>query len=479
MKFNTLLKREKQRPNTLNLAGGQAHAQSDKLELVSMLLTSFLEDKFYRSGNDSAKRITNLVNAIEDKRFVAKAALYARREAGMRSVSHLVAGEIAHSVKGQDWTKRFFERVVYRADDVLEILAYCMAVYGKPVPNALKKGLGQALAGFDEYQLAKYRRDSAELKLVDAVNLVHPPHTDALRALVAGTLAPANTWETKLTQAGQEATSEKDKASLKAKAWADLIGSRKIGYFALLRNLRNILEQAPKLTDDALALLTDRKLIRKSLVMPFRFRTAIDALEDASLPRNRRQQVVRALSKAVDLSLANVPRFGGRTLVAMDCSGSMIGKPMKIGSLFASVLYKANDADLMLFSGDARYETFNADDATLTIAQRIEEKAEWSGTNFDAVFQRANQAYDRIVILSDMQAWVGHHTPKAQFDRYVQKVGQRPRIYSFDLAGYGTLQFPERDVYTLAGFSNKTMETMRFLEEDKTALLREIERIEL
>ena len=193
MKFNTILKREKQRPNAINFAGGQAHAQSDKLELVTILLTSFLEGKYYRGGNETVKRITNLVNAISDKRFVAKAALYARREAGMRSVSHLVAGEIAHSVKGQDWTKSFFDRVVYRADDVLEILAYCMAVYGKPLPNALKKGLGQALARFDEYQLAKYRRDSAELKLVDAVNLVHPPHTDAIRALVAGTLAPANT----------------------------------------------------------------------------------------------------------------------------------------------------------------------------------------------------------------------------------------------------------------------------------------------
>ena len=156
-----------------------------------------------------------------------------------------------------------------------------------------------------------------------------------------------------------------------------------------------------------------------------------------------------------------------------------MGKPMKIGSLFAVVLYKVNDADLMLFSGDARYSTFNADDATLTIAQRIEDKAEWSGTNFHAIFQRANRAYDRIVILSDMQAWTGHWTPKEQFDRYVAKIGQRPRIYSFDLAGYGTLQFPEREVYALAGFSEKAFDTMRFLEEDKSALIREIERIEL
>lgn len=479
MKFNKILKNQKNKPDTHNLAGGQAYSQSDRSELVTILLTSFLEDKYYRSGNETAKRIVDLVNRIGDKKFVAKAALYARREAGMRSVSHLVAGELAHSVKGQEWTKHFFDRVVYRADDVLEILAYALAVYGRPIPNSLKKGLGRALTRFDAYQLAKYRKDSAELKLVDAVNLVHPPHTEAIAKLVNGELAPANTWETKLTQAGQEAESDKDKVARKAEAWTELIGQRKIGYFALLRNLRNILEQAPHLTDDAVKLLTDKQLIKRSMVMPFRFRTALDALEQADLPRVNRQKVVRALSAAVDTSLCNVPRFRGRTLVALDCSGSMGGKPMKIGSLFASILYKVNDADLILFSSDASYLTLNADDATLSMAQRLEDKAQWGGTNFHAVFDTARDAYDRIVILSDMQAWMGYYCPKEAFDRYVKRVGLRPRIFSFDLAGYGTLQFPEKDVYTMAGFSDKTMETMRFLEEDKSALIREIEKIEL
>ena len=355
--------------------------------------------------------------------------------------------------------------------------AYCLAVYGKPVPNALKKGLGSALARFDAHQLAKYRRDSATLKLVDAVNLVHPPHTEALQKLIDGNLAPANTWETRLTQAGQEARTDQQKERFKAEAWSRLINERKIGYFALLRNLRNIAEQAPQMIDQVVKMLTNETRVRKSLVLPFRFRSALDALEASDVPRHRRQKLVRALNKAANLSLINVPRFGGRTLIAMDCSGSMIGKPMKVGSLFAAVLYRANDADLMLFSGDARYINLNADDGVLSIAQRIEEKAEWSGTNFHAVFQRANQAYDRVVILSDMQAWMGHWTPKVAFQRFAQKVGKRPRVYSFDLAGYGTLQFPEKEVYALAGISDKTMETMKFLEEDKQALLREIESI--
>lgn len=477
MKFN-LKKRQAKVADTINLAGGQAFRQSAKLELVSLLLTSFLEDQYYRKADATAARLRELVTAIEDKVFVAKAALYARREAGMRSVSHLVAGELARQVKGADWTKRFFDRVAFRVDDVLEILAYSLAVYGKPVPNSLKRGLGMALARFDAYQLAKYRREGAELKLVDAVNLLHPPHTEALAALVNGTLGPAETWETKLTQAGQVAESDEDKTVRKAEAWAELVRSKKIGYFALLRNLRNILEYSPEVLDEALALLQNKRLIEKSLVLPFRFQTALDAILGAhSLPR--RQEVIRALGVAVDHALANVPRFAGRTLIALDGSGSMSGRPMKIGSLFAAVLYRVNDADLMIFSDDAKFVTLNRDDSTLSLAQQLAANAKMAGTNFHAVFQAAKLPYDRIILLSDMQAWIGRQIPTESFKAYVKRAGKRPRIYSFDLAGYGSLQFPESGVYALAGFSDKTMNILRFLEEDQHALIHQIEAMEL
>src|SRR4030095_14546801 len=141
MKFNTLLKRAA-RGNTINLAGGRAFTQSTKEELVSILLTSTLGDQFYRSADATAARVKELVAATEDKEFVAKAAIYARTTAGMRSVSHLVAAELAHSVKGARWTRRFFDRVVHRADDVLEILACYIAAYERPIPNSLKQRLG-------------------------------------------------------------------------------------------------------------------------------------------------------------------------------------------------------------------------------------------------------------------------------------------------------------------------------------------------
>ena len=171
MKFNFLKKRP--RADTLNLAGGEAFTETPKLELASIMLTSMLKDEFYRTADATANRVKELIAQMSDKRFAAKAALYARKEAGMRSVSHLTAAELAKSVKGEAWTARFYDRVVHRPDDAIEILACYRGEHGKVIPNSLKKGLGRALARFDEYQRAKYRKDRAGLSLGDVVNLVH------------------------------------------------------------------------------------------------------------------------------------------------------------------------------------------------------------------------------------------------------------------------------------------------------------------
>lgn len=476
MRFN-ILKKRATGANTVNLAGGEAFTESPKLELAALMLTSTLQGQYCRSADVAAQQLRKLIAQIDDKKFVAKAAIYARTKAGMRSVSHLTAGELARAVKGQPWTATFYDRVVHRPDDALEILAYYLAAFGKPIPNALKKGLGAALSRFDEYQLAKYRKSGAEISLVDTVNLVHPPHTEALKKLVDGTLAAAETWETKLTQAGMAAESEDEVAELKKEAWTKLIETRKIGYFALLRNLRNILQTAPESTPAAIAMLTDETMIRRSLVLPFRFLTALEALQSANLPAANK--VMAALSDAVDKSLANVPRFEGRTLVALDGSGSMVGRPLKIGSLFAATLAKANDADVMMFSEDAKYVSWNTRDSTLTLAQWLESQAQSAGTNFHAIFQRANRGYDRIIILSDMQGWMHNLAPTKTFAGYKQRHKVDPKVFSFDLQGYGTLMFPERNIYCMAGFSDKTMETLKLLDSDKSALLREIEAVDL
>lgn len=466
MKYNKKIATTK----TTNLAGGEAYSESDKLEIVSVLLTNFMNDTFYRTENDTEKRILELVSKIKDKKFVAKAAIYARTEFGMRTVSHLVAAEIVKTVKGEEWTKEFINKVIYRPDDMLEILSYYLEKYKKPIPNSLKKGFRLALDKFDDYQISKYKGEGKEVKMVDIVNLVHPSHSKIFKKLVDGKLKNVDTWETRLTQAGQNA---EDKETLKKDAWASLIKEKKLGYFALLRNLRNILTQAPELTDKVCKLLTDKEMINKSLVLPFRYLTAINEVNKISGVDARK--VIVALNKAIDIATSNVPKFKGTTLVALDCSGSMAVLKDK-AALFAAIMCKSNNADLVIFEETARYVNYNTNDSTLTLANSIPYPG--GSTNFQSIFRTINKAYDRIIIISDMQSWVEHELPKSVYSDYKKKFKAKPNLYCWDMQGYGTLQFPEKSVYCLAGWSEKVFDLMGKLEKGTDSLIKEIDKIE-
>jgi len=119
------------------------------------------------------------------------------------------------------------------------------------------------------------------------------------------------------------------------------------------------------------------------------------------------------------------------------------------------------------------------EDPALTIAGRLVKNARAAGTNFHAIFEKAKRAYDRIIILSDMQGWMGGYAPTGSFKNYKKKYKADPYIYSFDLQGYGSLQFPEDNVFALAGFSEKIFDLMKLLETDRNALIKKIEAIEL
>jgi hypothetical protein len=126
----------------------------------------------------------------------------------------------------------------------------------------------------------------------------------------------------------------------------------------------------------------------------------------------------------------------------------------------------------------------NLDCPLLSIQQQIASRAVAGGTNFHDIFDRADKVYDRIVILSDMQGWMpGSYatggTPTEAFANYRRRTGGDPHVYSFDLQGYGSLMFPERNVYGLAGFSEKVFDVMALLEQDRDALVHEIESVQL
>ncbi|MDB6119549.1 MAG: rsr [Verrucomicrobiaceae bacterium] len=112
-----------------------------------------------------------------------------------------------------------------------------------------------------------------------------------------------------------------------ARDWEQLIKTGRLGYFALLRDLRTVLTSVPHLINEVVDMLTDERLIRRSRVRPSCFLPAVQALEKD--PPYGALRVLAALSDAVDLSQAHEPRVSGsRPLLRMDS-----GKQVLVGSI--------------------------------------------------------------------------------------------------------------------------------------------------
>jgi 60 kDa SS-A/Ro ribonucleoprotein len=389
-------------------------------------------------------------------------------------------------LQGASWGKDFYRALVRRPDDICELLAYHFAA-GQKLSNAMKKGLGASFGKFNAYNLAKYKGEGKAVSLVDAANLLHPKPTEnnaeALRMLLKGELKSTDTWESELAAAGQVGGDETDKGAAKQAVWTRLLTERKLGYFALLRNLRNIIAQAPAMVEVAAAQLVDTAAIAQSLVLPFRYLTAYDELNKLPSTYEQRTLIV-ALNQAVELSLVNVPRFAGRTLVVLDVSGSMghgEGLPAKVGGLFTAVLVKSNNADLITFAEYARYQQVDPLLSTIGLSQQL--RFTGGGTNFASAFEAAKAGYDRVILLSDMQGWMvtpGYNatsSPVPAFNDYCARTGTKPFVYSFDLLGGGTMQFPQNRVLCLAGFSEKLLGIMAELEQDPHALVNAIKQV--
>ena len=168
--------------------------------LVTQVLTSFFnEAKFY--GDNSAEMQETIQQVIrQDPEFVAKLAVFARREFNMRSVAHVLTGYLAHEEKGKPYVRKTVKGVSLRGDDVTEIMSFYLSTFGKPVPNSLKKGISDVLLSFDEYTLAKYKGTGKSVKMRDLLCICRPrPQTPEQEALfkrcLEGTLQVPETWE--------------------------------------------------------------------------------------------------------------------------------------------------------------------------------------------------------------------------------------------------------------------------------------------
>lgn len=460
---------------TINKSGHVAYAMTDKSKLVAQVMCSFVnESKFY---DDNSNEIRETIERVvkTDPAFIAKLAVFARKEFNMRSVSHVLVAYLAHEVEGKPYTKETVKAVSLRGDDVTEIMACYLSLFGKPIPNALKKGISEVLRGFDEYTLAKYKGEGKAVKMRDLLCLCRPtPKTKAQsemwHRLLNDELETPVTWETQLSANGNN-----------AKTWEKLIDSGKVGYMALLRNLRNILMANPSNANKVLETIENPENVKRSKQLPFRYLSAYKELNNMAGSR-----VFDALENAVESSIENMPKLSGTTVIAVDASGSMSGtisgksnvRCYEIAMLLGLIANKICDNSI--------FYTFNNSIAKYPVSSRngilyttLSARC-GGGTDMGLPFAQMikdNIKADRIIVISDNECNSSWFNKPVQTiaDEYRYKTGNDIWVHAIDLQGYGTQQFYGKKTNIVAGWSEKVFEFIKLAEQGEGSLVDTIE----
>jgi len=363
-------------------------------ELERTILTCMLwEDNFYERGEDVASRVKRLVKESPSL-AVIDLAVKARNEMFLRHIPLLLLREVARSHKdvGNELGKAI-TKVIQRPDELTEFLAIYWKDGKCPLSKQVKKGLANAFTKFDEYQLAKYNRDSA-IKLKDVLFLVHAKPKDETQGLlwkklIDNTMAIPYTWETELS-AGKD----------KKEVFTKLLQENKIGGLAVLRNLRNMYESGvnKKLVSETLL-----KQSCKSKILPFRYLAASRVVP----------QWERFIDEAMLKSTETMEKSQGKTLLLVDVSGSMSGKLSSKSDLTRldaacalGVLCREIFEDITIATFSERTKIV-PNRRGMALVEAIDNSQPHGRTYLKNSLRQFHLKYDRIIVITDEQSHDG------------------------------------------------------------------------
>ena len=363
----------------------------------SVLSCMLWEGEFYEDGVQIAGRIRELGPQVVAEK-VASLAVEARERMKLRHAPLLLVREMARHASHRGLVAETLARVIQRADELAEFVAIYWAQGRQPLSAQVKKGLAAAFSKFDEYALAKYDRAGA-VRLRDVLFLSHARPVDEAQAavwkrLAENQLATPDTWEVALSATGRDGESKRE-------AWERLLGERKLGALALLRNLRNMQEAgvSEELVQSALeAMKTDR-------VLPFRFLAA------ARVAPQWEQALEGAMFRALEGRSARLP---GHTVLLVDVSGSMeaaISHRSEMRRTDAAyglaILLReiAEKVTIYTFSNDAKLVASRRGMALRDALDRSQPHGgTYLGKAIAQIEKDCRHVYDRMVVITDEQS---------------------------------------------------------------------------
>jgi 60 kDa SS-A/Ro ribonucleoprotein len=232
----------------------------------------------------------------------------------------------------------------------------------------------------------------------------------------------------------------------------------------------------PGMAEAVAAKLRDREAIARARVLPYQLLAAWTAT-GVEVP----QVVANALQDAMELALANVPRFDGRVVVCPDVSGSM-GSPVTgyrpgatstvrcidVAALITAAVLRNNaDARVLPFETRVVPVALNPRDSVMTNAQKLAAIG-GGGTACAAPLELLNREEaqaDLVVLVSDNESWAdrarGRSTATMQAWAAFKQRNPQARLVCIDIQPHATVQAQEQpDVLNIGGFSDEVFKLL-------------------
>lgn len=423
----------------INYQGVSRPTISAEKQLKRVVLASMLWEKtFYVDGTEAAKIVQDLVAKVPAVK-VAQLAIEARHNYKLRHMPLFLCRELARLGKLNAAT---LNEVIQRPDELGEFLSLYWSDGKCPISNQVKKGLAIAFGKFNEYQLAKYNRASAQVSLRDVLFLSHSkptsPQQEALFKRVANQeLETPDTWETELSSGA-------DKGS----TFSRLMAEKKLGALAFLRNLRNMTQAG--VSEDLIRAYASTVNVDK--VLPFRYIAAARIVP----------QFEDMLESMMLRSLDTAEKLPGKTVLLVDVSGSMFGT--KISAKSDLDRFDAAAALAILCSSVCeQVEIYTFSNQVVRVAPRkgfalkdaLDTSQHHGGTHLGGAIRsiKANSKFDRLIVISDEESQDSVGSPGVD------------KAYILNVASYKN-GVNRSDYLTITGFSEACVDYIREVEKE-------------
>jgi 60 kDa SS-A/Ro ribonucleoprotein len=528
--------------NVVNEAGGRAYELEPKHALAQVAATGTFGNAFYSTAETQLDEVLKLIDEVDDNRYLAKLALYAREKAFMKDMPAALL--VALSVRDTELMHRVFDRVVDNGRVLRTVFQMIRSGQFKNKSGKGRVGLSSSVqrafqrwlntASVGKLLSASIGNDPS---LRDILRMARPTPKDNARRAMFGWLTDkaAEKWapatEADLPAEVQSLIAYRNSESEEAQAliaggldnvrwdllsdaakgptvWAAL--ARKMGPQALRMNLNTLLRHdvlaTSAMVDYVANRIADESEIRRSKQFPYQYFAAYLNADD-----NVPQKIKTALHKAAEIACGNVPELPGPVVIGLDTSGSMSSavtghrgrgatskmRCIDVAALFAAAILRRNpDSVVIPFDTSAYDAKMDPNDSILSIAERLA-KYGGGGTDCSLPLVAANQKHAKrkfagIVLVSDNESWVGtgRHgstgvmTAWEAFTSNQRKLkggAASPKLVCIDLQPYQTVQACERaDIMNIGGFSDAVFNVISaFLADNNQRFVAEVEAIEL